>query len=147
MIYFETELKVRSYECDMYGHVNNAAFLNYCEYARVEFLESLSYNLQGLQKAGFLLPIVKIEIAYKQPVFSGDYLRVSVEWINRGKSSATFKQEIHKKGSDKAAAVISVIWVVTNLQGKPIPMPDELLDRVQEKFGELPPKIYNNINS
>lgn len=144
MIYFETELKARSYECDLYGHVNNAAFLNYCEFARVEFLESIGYNLQGLQKEGFLLPIIKIEIEYKAPVFAGDNLIVSVKWIRRGKSSAVFEQKIIKKDDNKLAAKVTVTWVVTDLQGKPISLPQELLDRVSDMFGELPPKNYNN---
>ncbi len=142
MIYFETELKARTYECDMYGHVNNAAFLNYCEFARVEFLEALGYSLQGLQKAGFVLPIIKIEIEYKTPVFAGDNLIVSVEWIGRGKSSAVFEQKIIKKNENKIAANVVITWVTTNLSGKPIAIPEELLEHVQEQFNELPPKAY-----
>lgn len=140
MISFEKDIKARSYECDLYGHVNNAAFLNYCEFARVEFLESMGYNLQGLQKAGFLLPIVKIEIEYKAPVYTGDELTVTVEWLRRGKSSSTFGQKIIKKASGKLAASVMITWVVTDLKGKPISIPQELLDRTQERFGELPPK-------
>ena len=36
---FKTELQVRSYELDFYGHVNNAIYLNYLEYARGNYLE------------------------------------------------------------------------------------------------------------
>ena len=140
MIYYETKIKARTYECDMYGHVNNAAFLNYCEFARVEFLETMGYSLQGLQKAGFVLPIVKIEIDYKAPVFAGDSLIISAEWVQRGKSSATFEQKVIKTKTDKLAAHVTITWVVTDLAGKPIPMPEELLARTQERFGELPPK-------
>ena len=31
------EVEVRSYELDSYNHVNNAVYLNYLEYARMEF--------------------------------------------------------------------------------------------------------------
>ena len=66
MIHFETDIKARTYECDLYGHVNNATFLNYCELARVEFLEHLGFTLQTLKESGFILPIVKIEIEGKE---------------------------------------------------------------------------------
>jgi len=143
MILFETSLKVRSYECDMYGHVNNATFLNYCEFSRVEFLEKIGYTLTSLKRAGFLLPIVKIEIEYKKPVYAGDVLNLTVKWLRRGRSSSTFEQEIYNQKTGELAAIAWVTWVVTDLKGKPISIPQELLDSVNDTFHELPPKKSN----
>ena len=36
----ESTLTTRSYECDSYGHVNNAVYLNYLEFARIRFLNT-----------------------------------------------------------------------------------------------------------
>ncbi len=138
MIHFETELKVRSYECDMYGHVNNASFLNYCEFARIEFLEAMGYSLQGLQQAGLVMPIVKIEIEYKSQAFASETLIVSADWILRGKTSAVFEQKINKKKDGTLVARVLVTWVATDLKGKPIAIPQDLLDRTKERFGALP---------
>ncbi len=144
MICFETTLKVRTYECDFYGHVNNATFLNYCEFARVEFLHSLGYNLESLKQKGFILPIVKIEIEYKQPVFADEILRLKIEWLNRGRSSSVFKQEIFRQRDNKLAARAFVTWVVTDFEGNHIPIPQELLERLNEKYSELPPIVRQN---
>ena len=138
MISFETILKVRTYECDFYGHVNNATFLNYCEYARVEFLHFLGYNLENLKQKGFVLPIVKIEIEYKEPVFADEVLKLKIEWISRGRSSSTFKQDIIRQRDNSLVAQAYVTWVVTDLKGKPISIPKELLERVNEKYSQLP---------
>ena len=62
---FVTTLKVRSYECDIYGHVNNAVYLQYCEAARVEFLESLGYDLQKLKEAIFYSPSLELKLIIK----------------------------------------------------------------------------------
>ena len=35
---FTVKFNVRSYECDSYGHVNNAVYLNYLEFARMSAL-------------------------------------------------------------------------------------------------------------
>lgn len=137
---FETTLKVRSYECDLYGHVNNATFLNYLEYARVEFLNEMGFDLGSLKKLGFLLPIVKIEIEYKDAVFAGEQLKITICWLHRGRSSSTFKQEIFRVSDDKPVSRAFVTWVVTNLEGKPISIPDVLTDAYYKKFGVLPPK-------
>ena len=135
---FKTNIKVRTYECDSYGHVNNATFLNYCEVARVELLEKMGYDLNGLKKAGFLLVIVKIEMEYKKPAYANDELEVNVGWIERGKTSAAFEQEIHNCKTNELIARAKIIWVSTDLKSKPIAIPDVLIESYQKTFGNLP---------
>lgn len=145
MIRFETELIARSYECDLYGHVNNATYLNYCEAARVEFLNDVGFSLHELKEQGFLLPIVRIEINYKKPVFTGDHLKVSVEWLEIGRSSSRFRQEVINKDKGIVAAEVYVTWIVSDLKGKPISIPKTLLNAVEEKYKELPPRTNHKI--
>ncbi len=38
---FCLDFKVRDYECDMEGIVNNATYMNYLEHARHEFLHTI----------------------------------------------------------------------------------------------------------
>ncbi len=135
---FVSKLKVRSYECDIYGHVNNAVYLQYCEAARVEFLEALGYDLQKLKEMNILLPIVRIEIDYKRPLFMNDRIEVTVKWVGKRKSSAFFEQEIRKVATGELAAKAKVTWVCIDLQGKPQPIPDLLLNAVQQQFGKVP---------
>ncbi len=129
--HFSTSLRVRTYECDLYGHVNNAVFLNYFETARVEFLYFLGFSLQSLKKEGFLLPIVKIEIEYRKPVYPGEQLELVIEWMKKGTTSAVFHQEALRNGEVVAAA--DVTWVVTDLRGKPIDFPPVLIRAFEEK--------------
>ena len=138
MIKYETTLKARTYECDMYGHVNNASFLNYCEAARIDFLNYLGFSLKSLINKGWLLPIVKIEINYKLPVFADEELTVSVIWKSRRQTSAVFEQEIIKNSTGQLAARAEITWVSTDLKNSPIPIPEEMLECISQKFGELP---------
>ena len=140
MACFESALKVRTYECDLYGHVNNATFLNYLEFARVEFLEAMGYTLKGLLEKGFVLPIVKIEIEYRNPAFPNDDLLITIDWIEKGKTSAVFEQNIYKNDGNTLVVRALVKWVVTDLSGKPITIPDELIQSYQKFTGHLPPE-------
>jgi len=137
MIKFETNLKVRTYECDIYGHANNATFLNYCEAARIEFLNYLGYSLDELRKKGWLLPIVKIVVEYKRPVFAEEQIKVTVIWKSRSRRSAVFEQEIFKE-SGELAAKVEVTWVATDLKSRPVPIPQEMLDRIYIEYSKLP---------
>ena len=45
---FMHEMKVRDYECDLQGIVNNANYQHYMEHSRHEFLETLGVNFGKL---------------------------------------------------------------------------------------------------
>lgn len=71
---FKTELKVRSYECDSYSHVNNAVYLNYLETARMDFLNQIGFPYNDVVAAHYYLYVTHIDIYYKSSAFLNDNL-------------------------------------------------------------------------
>ncbi|HEY9595043.1 MAG TPA: thioesterase family protein, partial [Spirochaetia bacterium] len=63
----ESRLTVRSYECDSYGHVNNAVYLNYLEYARHLYIRDIGIPLSELRAAGYAILVARVEIDYRRP--------------------------------------------------------------------------------
>lgn len=47
---YELEMKVRDYECDLQGIVNNANYQHYLEHTRHEFLTSAGVSFAGLHE-------------------------------------------------------------------------------------------------
>lgn len=47
-----TQLRVRHYEMDTLGHVNNAIYQHYLEQAAIEHSESLGFGLDRYKKLG-----------------------------------------------------------------------------------------------
>lgn len=47
---FKLEFSVRDYECDLAGMVNNAAYLNYIEHARHEFLKTKNIDFADVHE-------------------------------------------------------------------------------------------------
>lgn len=128
---FESLHKVRSYECDSYGHVNNATYLNFLEYARMEVLEQKSLTLDKLKKMGFLVLIRRVEIDYRYPAKMGDVLLIKTNVSEHKRTSGTFTQEITRESDKKLIVIAKVTWVFTNLDGRPIMMPPV----IREAFG------------
>ena len=54
------ELRVRTYECDMNGHVNNANYLHYLEYARHEYLMGFGFDFMGSLEGGYGLLVSRV---------------------------------------------------------------------------------------
>ncbi len=134
---FETSLVSRSYECDSYGHVNHAVFLNYLEVARIEFLKTMGFTLDSLKTNNLLLPIVKIEIEYKRQIMSGEKIIVSVEWTKIKYSSSVYEQTIYCEDKKSVISKAIITWVAVNLKGKPIPVPEEFINKYENIYGEI----------
>ena len=62
------DLKVRDYECDLQGVVNNAVYQNYLEHARHEFLLSRGIDFSALAREGINLVVIRAELAPPLPV-------------------------------------------------------------------------------
>ena len=81
---FEYEMKVRDYECDIQGVVNNANYQHYMEHARHEYLESLGVSFSELHDKGFDLMVSKITIEYKRPLRGSDRFAVRINTVRKG---------------------------------------------------------------
>ncbi len=119
----KTELIVRHYECDAYGHVNNANYLNYLEHARGEYLKQIGFDYNGFMEEGFGIYVVRINISYKCPALPDDILTVRTKPIKRKRATGVFYQEI-KKG-EVVVCEAEVTWASIGKAGKMAAIPDK----------------------
>lgn len=69
---YELTMRVRDYECDLQGIVNNANYLHYMEHTRHEFLTSLGVSFSALHDEGIDPVVARMNISFKTPLKSGD---------------------------------------------------------------------------
>ena len=117
------ELRVRSYECDSYGHVNNAVYLNYLEYARHELLAALGMDYAALRAAGRGLVVARVDIRYRRPAVEGDLLAVLSRAIKRLRVGGVMEQRILR--DEEVVAEAEVTWVSIDAAGRAAPLPAE----------------------
>jgi len=120
---FTAKLSVRSYELDSYNHVNNAIYLQYLEYGRMEFLRAIGFDFPGLLAAGFFLYVTHIDIHYRGSARLFDELSIEVEPTKLGKVSGTFHQTI-KNQLDEICAEADVSWGCVDSNGRPSKIPE-----------------------
>ena len=92
---FTHEMKVRDYECDLQGIVNNANYQHYMEHSRHELLSKLGVNFGKLHEDGIDAMVAKITIEYKTPLRSGDKFVVGINLERKG-PKIIFYQDIYR---------------------------------------------------
>ncbi|MBN8621421.1 MAG: acyl-CoA thioesterase [Anaerolineae bacterium] len=120
--------KVRHYECDAYGHLNNANYARYMEEAAFEASASVGYDKQRYDSMGFLWLAHETEIEFLHPVVYGDTLEVKT-WVGdfRRVRSRRF-YEFRKAGHPELIARASTDWVYLEAaSGRPAVVPPEMI--------------------
>lgn len=122
------EFKVRDYECDLQGVVNNANYQHYLEHARHEFLISKGISFAQLHEDGLDLIVVKVEIEYKYPLKSRDRFLVTVDVKKEGNIRIAFYQEIFRLPDMKFVVRAKVTGAATK-NGRPV-FPAEIINKL-----------------
>jgi acyl-CoA thioester hydrolase len=114
---------VRTYECDSYGHVNNAVYLQYLEYARWHYLKDIGFDYERARKAGYGTYVARIEIDYKRPALTDDVLTIASTPVKKGAVSGTIHQVITR--GEETIAEAKVTWAFVDSSGRPVRIPPE----------------------
>lgn len=69
---YELQMKVRDYECDLQGIVNNANYQHYIEHTRHEFLLAHGVSFAELHEQGTDAVVARLNMQFKTPLKSGD---------------------------------------------------------------------------
>lgn len=130
---FKLTDKVRDYECDLQGVVNNANYQHYMEHTRHEFLESLGENFGAMHDKGVDGFVSHVEIDFKTSLKSGDSYISCLNVYKKG-VKLVFEQDIYR-ASDGALATRGKVESVIVQDGKLTRGEyfDAMLERIKNK--------------
>jgi thioesterase III len=126
-----TEIKVRGYHADFYGHVNNARYLEFLEEDRWAHLES-KIDLRKWAEMGLIFLVVNINVNYRRAVPVGATLVVTTKLENIGNRSVVLKQEIFYKETKEIAADALITFVISDRSGRAVTMDGEIRAEIEK---------------
>lgn len=113
---FEMPIKVRDYEVDAEGIVNNANYLHYMEHTRHEFCEQAGFSFRQMTAEG-LTPVVRhVDITYHSPLGLGESM-VSKLRLERDGARFIFVQDIYRADNGKPV-IKAKVTVVSIKEGR-----------------------------
>ena len=113
---FDLKMKVRDYECDLQGIVNNANYQHYIEHTRHEFLHMEHISFAELHQRGIDAVVARLNMAFKTPLKSGDEF-LSRLAIKKDGIKFVFIQDIYRL-PDMKPVLKSVVDTVCLVNGR-----------------------------
>ncbi len=113
---YELTEKVRDYECDLQGIVNNSNYQHYLEHTRHEFLETRGVSFAELHNKGIDAVVARLTMAFKTPLTCGDEWVSKLYLVKEG-IKYIFYQDIFRK-SDMKLSVKASVEVVCIVNGR-----------------------------
>jgi len=133
----EYRRRIFGYECDIYGHLNNANYLHLYEEARSVFLEDNEMSVRKLQELGISIYITRVKIDFIKGISLESECLIRSWIVSGNRLRGLWQQEIEVNG--EICSRINVEGVYAK-NGKPKRLPRE----VYEKFSQLmmPEKVF-----
>ncbi len=127
---FILDFRVRDYELDQYGVVNNAVYLNYLEHTRHEFMISVGVDPAAVAASGRSLALSGINVRFRDSLRSKEPFRVRLTISQLTGVRTVLHQQILRL---PAEALVLEAWaeaVFLDERGRPMRIAPE----VREKF-------------
>ncbi len=106
---FEMPIKVRDYEVDAQGIVNNANYQHYLEHTRHMFCEQAGVSFRAMHESGLDPVVRRVEIDYLRPLGLGDSMVSKIALYRQG-PLFVFRQDIFTPDGDPVVhAMVNIV--------------------------------------
>jgi acyl-CoA thioester hydrolase len=132
---FYQPIQVRYNDIDAQGHVNNAKYVTYIEYARFGYITELGlWDGKSFMDLGLI--VADCHISYLAPIKLNQRIRVGTRVSRIGNKSLVFSSQIEEEDTGKAMATAETIMVSYDYHSeKTTPVSDEWRKKISQYEG------------
>lgn len=137
MIKGEITIRPRYGEVDQMGYVYHGNYVDYCHQARTELLRSIGINDKVLEDHGIMLPVIEMNLKYKQPVGYDEELKVCAAIKQLPETRLQFNFEFYKAGDKKVCEATTTVVFVDSNNRKPLRIPSIVSNALKIHFEDV----------
>ena len=119
------EIRVRYSDTDKMQRLHHAAFIEYLEVVRIEFLRSVGIAYDDVEKSGYLLPVSGLQISYRQGAAFDEVIRFETTLELKSNVRLCFTSTLFVKDRIIANAVVELACIDA-MNHKPTRIPEDL---------------------
>ena len=126
---FESELKVRPDDIDMFNHVHNSKYFDYVLAARYDQMETFyKMPMESFLESGFGWVVRTAHVDFKRPLLLGDVIKVRTGILTINEKGCRVQFEIENKRTKKIAADGWFDYVmIDTTNGRSVKVSDEMI--------------------
>ena len=124
------EIRVLYSDTDSYGVVWHGSYTKWFEAARVGLVEKLGLELETLEKANILFPVVEMNIRYKSSAKMNERIIIKTQITEIKPVSITFEHNENKKNTGILRVTAHTTIVVINSE-------------TGKLYRKIPPELYS----
>ena len=122
--------KIFGYECDLYGHLNNANYLHLYEEARAAALEELDLSVNTLNSLGWQIYVTRVELDFIKGLALEEVASVESKVEKISRVSSLWLQEIYDSAGELCnRARVKAVFIKS---GKPSRLEKNLYQKFQD---------------
>jgi thioesterase III len=126
------DLVVRSTDIDAIGHVNNAKYLEYMEWARFDWMCQKGFTLEELKRRQIMPVVVNIHINYRKELRMLEQVQVRTSVVKIGEKSFVVRHELYNQQEERVADADVTMVMIDAKQRRSVPLPDDLARALAE---------------
>ena len=130
------EMRVRYSDTDQMQRLHHAAYVEYLEVVRIEFLRALGFSYSRLERSGYLLPVSTLEVKYYRGVEYDEVISFETRVQVNSEIRLTFASEIRAADALVATATIELACI-DSVRHRPCRLPEDLLLALQKASTEV----------
>ena len=120
--------KVESTHLDMFGHVNNARFLEYFEWARWAWARELGVDFLRYIDEGTAPAAVRMEVNFLRELRFNEVLQIETRLFGIGTKSFDLVQELSVDGGSLSATLKVKLVFMDVRTRRAVPIPGQFMD-------------------
>jgi len=130
---FSFSKTIYGYECDVYGHLNNANYLHLLEAARSEAMVDIGLPIAKLNAMGIQFFVYRVEMDFLRAVELDEIATVKSCFFEMNRLKGRWKQEVYNPRGEKClSATLTVVFAGDGVAKR---LPVDVYDQIRA-YGE-----------